>query len=293
MELNKLNTFIDLSHTLSYTETAENLFTTQGNISKQILSLEKELGVTLFKREHRKIDLTTDGELVLGYAQQITNLSAELNSALARTERTKNHQLLIKTIPSIMNYRALNLITQFQSEQDEEINLNLTEDEAVNLLDSIKGETDIIFTRMFKELSPEYAVIPSEEDRFVAVLPRGHALTKFKKINLADLATEKWLLLDDDTQLLQPIKKLIKQVGINPQINYEGKRPNLIMEMVSRSSGVSLMMEKVAQSEANANVELVPIAENISSVLGFVRNKEHNTAASDLFWDYLQHSIPE
>lgn len=58
MDLHKLEVFLNLTQTLNYTDTAENLFTTQGNISKQVKSLEKELDVILFKREHRQITLT-------------------------------------------------------------------------------------------------------------------------------------------------------------------------------------------------------------------------------------------
>ncbi|MFC6323634.1 helix-turn-helix domain-containing protein [Companilactobacillus baiquanensis] len=41
MNIYRLEIFIDLVKTLNYTNTAENFFTTQSNISKQILSLEK------------------------------------------------------------------------------------------------------------------------------------------------------------------------------------------------------------------------------------------------------------
>ena len=61
MDIHKFEVFLDLAKTLSYTETAERLFTTQGNISKQILALEKELDTKLFERSHRTIKLTEAG----------------------------------------------------------------------------------------------------------------------------------------------------------------------------------------------------------------------------------------
>ena len=42
MELRKLEFLLDLAETENYSETAERMFTTQGNVSKQILALEKE-----------------------------------------------------------------------------------------------------------------------------------------------------------------------------------------------------------------------------------------------------------
>lgn len=61
MDIQKLKAFVELTETNSYTETAEHLFSTQATISKQIMSLEKELGIKLFSREHRTIEITDVG----------------------------------------------------------------------------------------------------------------------------------------------------------------------------------------------------------------------------------------
>lgn len=63
MNFQKFQVFLSLCETLNYTETAEQLYTTQGSISKQIIALEKELGVILFNRKHRQISLTEEGRL--------------------------------------------------------------------------------------------------------------------------------------------------------------------------------------------------------------------------------------
>lgn len=73
MNIQKLVVFLDLAKTLSFTKTAEHLFTTQGTISKQIIALEKELDVQLFDRTHRKIELTEAAKLLLPYAKKLSN----------------------------------------------------------------------------------------------------------------------------------------------------------------------------------------------------------------------------
>jgi DNA-binding transcriptional LysR family regulator len=55
MEINKLKTFVDLATTLSFSHTADNLFISQSSVSKQIDSLEKELGHQLFKRNNKQV----------------------------------------------------------------------------------------------------------------------------------------------------------------------------------------------------------------------------------------------
>lgn len=70
MEINKLRTFVDLAKTLSFSETAENLYTSQSTISKQIKGLEK-LGQKLFERNNKNVTLSDYGKLILPNAKKI------------------------------------------------------------------------------------------------------------------------------------------------------------------------------------------------------------------------------
>lgn len=79
MDTKRLEYFLDLVETENYSETAERMFTTQGNVSKQILALEKEWDVSLFDRSHRKIRLTEAGSAILPHARQV--LEAERGPA--------------------------------------------------------------------------------------------------------------------------------------------------------------------------------------------------------------------
>ena len=126
MDIQKLKAFVELTETNSYTETAEHLFSTQATISKQIMSLEKELGIKLFSREHRTIEITDEGQLVLEYAKQIVALKDEMYEKISEHKREHSLDLVIKTIPSISNYHALELISEFHQAHPE-ITLHLSE----------------------------------------------------------------------------------------------------------------------------------------------------------------------
>jgi LysR family transcriptional activator of glutamate synthase operon len=71
MNIERFKYFLDLATTLNFTETAEINFTTQGNISKQIIAFEKDLDTILFNRKHRKISLTAAGNALLPHAEKI------------------------------------------------------------------------------------------------------------------------------------------------------------------------------------------------------------------------------
>ena len=64
----------------------EQLHTTPQTLSGQIKLLEEWLGRSLFRKNGRQLELTDDGRLALGYADQIFALSAEMESALRQSD---------------------------------------------------------------------------------------------------------------------------------------------------------------------------------------------------------------
>ena len=75
MEINKLKTFVELASTLSFSETAANLFINQSSVSKQIKSLERELNCELFIRSKRQVRMTEYDKIIIGVLPIFWNYS--------------------------------------------------------------------------------------------------------------------------------------------------------------------------------------------------------------------------
>jgi len=78
MELYQLNTFVKIADEGSLTRAAQLLFTSQPAISAQIKALEEELGVALFERSSRGMQLTAKGRLLYDQALETLNAAARL-----------------------------------------------------------------------------------------------------------------------------------------------------------------------------------------------------------------------
>lgn len=288
MDINKLNTFLDLTETLNYTETAERLFLSQATVSKQIINLEKEIGLKLFKRDHRQVTITAAGLKILPLVRKLvannTALLAELNVLKSQQSNT----LTIRAIPSIAQYHAFNLLAAF-AKQHPEIKLNFAEAEGETLANSIaERQADIVFMRIFDVAKCPYDRLLGETDHFVALLPRQHQLATKKTLTIADLKAESFLQLDESTNLLDPVIKMMQTAGYRPNVTYKGKRVELILEMISRGMGMSILMSRAADLTDFPNVVAIPLEPAISSVVAFARPQTQNTAASDLFWQFCQ-----
>jgi len=277
-----------LSKTLNYTDTAENLFTTQGNISKQILALEKELGTPLFTRAHRQISLTQQGEITVPFAKKIIRNYTELQVKLNDFQDNKDLTIEIRTIPTMPSYQSFALITQFLKEYPE-VHLQLQEEESYNLMTSLKsGKCEMIFARVFNFDDENLERIVMENDEFVAVLPKNHQFAHAKQLDLSKLRDDKFLILGDSTNLYDPVLELCHKAGFKPKITYEGTRVDLIKQMVQNNMGVSLMMQKTAQKFDSQKLAIVPLTTNIANELCFLRVKGKHTKVNDLLWNYIE-----
>ncbi|PYE90069.1 LysR family transcriptional regulator [Phyllobacterium leguminum] len=77
LDLDVLRTFVMIAETGSFSSAANAVFRTPSAVSMQIKKLEETLGTTLLERDARSVSLTSDGELLLGYARRMLALNRE------------------------------------------------------------------------------------------------------------------------------------------------------------------------------------------------------------------------
>lgn len=77
LELDILRTFVAIAETGSFTTAATAIFRTPSAVSMQIKKLEDTLGRSVFSRDARSVSLTTDGEMLLGYARRMLAINRE------------------------------------------------------------------------------------------------------------------------------------------------------------------------------------------------------------------------
>lgn len=115
MELHELEVFLTVARERSFSRAARLVFRTQPAISAAVRRLEEELGEQLFDRSSKSPALTDAGELLLGYAERLLNLRAEVRPALAELRHLQHGRVRVGAnetgalylLPQIARYRAL------------------------------------------------------------------------------------------------------------------------------------------------------------------------------------------
>ncbi len=86
MRIEVLEYFLEIADCKSFSRASENLFISQQGLSKSMRALEGELGVTLFQKSGRGIELTEEGSILKSYALEITQRSDNLRDHLFRLQ---------------------------------------------------------------------------------------------------------------------------------------------------------------------------------------------------------------
>ena len=283
MDVQKLRTFVTLADAGSYSEAAERLYMTQSNVSKQIQSLEKELGDVLVDRTRRNIRFTEAGQTVLRHARYLLADYDGMMSELAG----KPPILPLAALPVMAHYGIPTLLAAFQQTHPE-IELSVEEVEGILMPEALaEGKYELAFLR----------TLPGEEegcyekqvlcrDRLVAVLPRQHPLAGRAGIHLEELAGERLAMLAQSSTLYGLITNACHLAGFTPNICYTGRRMENILELVVGGFGCSLLMERATVYVDNARVRLVPLEEKIISEVSLMRLKGRHSTPAERFWTF-------
>lgn len=286
VDTKKLAVFIDLAKTQNYSLSAERMFLSQSTISKYILSLEKEWKVKLFIRAHRQVKLTRAGKIILPKVKEVLQKESELNQLLADETWSDERPLVIQGLPSLSQYQAFKIITNFIKHYPK-VRIQFSEENVDKLEHSLdQKNVDIVFTRVFDTDFPSYNVIVNETDRFVVLIPKDNPLAKQSYVTIEMLKKESLLLLNDTISQTNPLFTNLQSLKLKPKIVYNGQRIDLITEMLNQGIGVSVVMEKSFDLTNFHNIKVVPLRPNINSRLVFMKQRDNTTPVVNLFWNF-------
>lgn len=274
MELEHIREFVNLAETRNFAETADRLFTTQSTISKHLKAMETELGVRLFDRTSRRVELNAFGKLFLPYAQTILNTQYEYQTAIYNHSENMRSTLNIGSIPVMAQYHITDIIMRFRRENTH-FTLNVTEAEPSELIRLIqKGGCELAFIRETGGYDQNLTKIPYWTDRLVALLPAVHPLANRELLEIRDLSTEDFLFIKEKTYLYDLCVKVCTDAGFTPRIAFSGHRIENIIDFVAQGMGIALLMKQQVAHLSREQFRIVPLSPVITSQISLVYRKD-------------------
>ncbi len=288
MNLTCLKYFLSVMEYGNFSDAADSLYITQSAVSKQIMALEEELGVTLFDRSRRRIRPTQAAELILPHVRAVL---ADYD-ALTHTVREHTRRLRISAIPIIAQYDLIPLIAQFQQLHPEvELTIMEREGNVVPQLLSSEG-CELAILRLLPDMDYQYDTLLLTRDLMTAILPQDHPLAGESSIDLAQLSRERFLLLNEETLLFRLCVSICQSCGFTPRIVYTGNRVENLLRSVAHGMGVSLMTQQAAAYHNIPGIVSVPLHTPVeSSIVLAARKGRPLSPAAGLFWSFFRQHI--
>ncbi|MDQ0255303.1 DNA-binding transcriptional LysR family regulator [Evansella vedderi] len=276
MDIRQLEYFAEVAKELSFTKAASNLHVSQPSLSKSIKNLENELGVPLFYRSSKKLELTDVGEAVLINTKHVLESFRNLTYELSDIMELKKGEIKIG-IPPIIGAAFFPRLISSYKEAYPAINITLTEVGSKLIKEGIDdGSLDIGLVCNIPIQQDNFEVLELLKDPLMLVVHSENPLVTKQEVYLDDLVDQSFILYRKDFSLHDRIQEEFLKRNFHPTIVCESSQRDFMMEMVSAKLGVALLPSKIAQNINHPNIKALPITDcNIPLELGVIwkRNK--------------------
>ena len=241
MELTHLRYFIAVASEMHFSRAAAKLHIAQPPLSQQIKRLEDELGVKLFNRTSRRVELSAAGRIFLIEAREIVERADLACATMNSFSQGQSGYLSVAFHAVAITTFLPNAIKKFMNDYSE-VKLSLRE---MDILELFKGFDEkrihLGFTRPFGHDISAYSKRLLRREQYLLALPAKHRLCKYSSISPE--------MIGDEPLILFPHSKyqLLRERFDECFQNY-GIKPNIIQEMSYKLTTLFLVEAGVALS---------------------------------------------
>jgi DNA-binding transcriptional LysR family regulator len=261
MELRHLRYFVAVAEELHFRRAAERLHVAQPAISEQIRKLEQELGVRLFDRDQRHVELTDGGRALLQEARHVLRQAeharnAARNACAAATARL-HVGYVADALPAVVPRALRSLASSTPALQTV-----LETGPAIGLLEAVRaGRLDAAVVCLPAPLSGLRAQRLGVE-RAVAVLPAGDARATGPHIDLRLVAPERLVVLPRPANpaFYDAVVSACRNAGLSPTLAELGEsQVEHALLAVSSGAGMAILPASVADRYTAPGIRFLPV----------------------------------
>ncbi|UBV44492.1 LysR family transcriptional regulator (plasmid) [Deinococcus taeanensis] len=244
MELRQLKYFVAVAEELHFARAAERLHLAQQPLSAQIKKLEGDLGVRLFERTTRKVELTPAGAALLPEAKAALS-HVQRGTQSARLAAQGSLGRLTVGYVSTTVYNVMPATMRVFRERFPDVKVTLRELCPPHLEAAIlAGEVQAGFL-IPQQGYPDLLIEPLVRERVMVALPNGHALSLPGQVPLRSLAQESFVNYDRDVapHVHDEVIALCRAGGFSPRVVQSAGSDQAVLGLVAAGVGVAFVAE--------------------------------------------------
>ncbi|MEW8505498.1 MAG: LysR family transcriptional regulator [Candidatus Thiodiazotropha sp.] len=287
MELKHLRYFRAVCQHGGFTAAARHLYIAQPAISIAMRKLEAELNLTLLHRNERRITPTIEGELLLGHANRIVELTDAAELEMEELRGLTKGEMRIG-IPSMLGSYYFPPILMGFKHRYPELSLSVYEEGTRRLQEMIRiGELDLgVVVADPPPEDMETRLLTCEE--MVACVPRAHPLATRDKLSMEEFFSHDLVVFKAGYFLREFIDRYSQNHKLSPKIAFETNLIPLTKAIVRQGFGITTFLRMVIDQDAQDDLVAIPFDEPVFLKLSLAWKKEgYLSRANQAFVDYV------
>ncbi|MEA5446077.1 LysR substrate-binding domain-containing protein [Gammaproteobacteria bacterium AB-CW1] len=287
-----------VDNNFNITTAAENLYTSQPGISKQIRLLEDELGVQLFVRRGKRIESLTQageravvhGRRIMQEVENIRNLARELKGESRGSLRlgTTHTQARHVLPPVIQGFRKLHPEVIFDIHQG-------TSEQIAGMLSS--GDVDFVMVTSSRERFPDLVQLPVYQWDRVLLVPRDHPLARYPKApELEQLARHPLVTYVFSDRPESSLMQAFNAQNLRPNIAFTARDADVIKTYVRMGLGVGVLASMAVEEGSDDDLVALDarhLLPRLTTWVGFRRDSLLRQFQLDFLSRLAPHLTPE
>lgn len=235
--------FYHVATTLSFSEASKQLFISQSAVSQSIKVLEKKLGISLFIRSTKRVQLTPEGETLLRHVEPAVNLIGRGEAQILEAGPMGGGQLRIGASDTICRYFLVPYLNRFHKTWPN-VHIKVTNQTSIQCVDLLEsGQVDLIVTNFPNaRLSSQLNILPIHSflDVFIASHEYYPELSE-GSIPLRRLLDYPILMLDRKSTTSEFLHNLFQQYQLDLVPEIELGSNDLLLDLANIGLGIAFV----------------------------------------------------
>jgi DNA-binding transcriptional LysR family regulator len=294
LNLEQLRNFVVTAKTQNLTKSAEQLYISQPTLSRMIAKLEEDLGVPLFDRKGKNIQLNAYGQLVLNFAERCFSGLDELQHQFDELKGGTSGCVNIGSSFTAGNTGWLDTCIRWFVLEHPDVRFGFFEMSPHELGGALLGrDIDIaLSSTAYNEREIEWKTLYTEH--MGVLMSTDNALCQKESVTVEDICSERIIIVKHDSDLDRAIVEFCENKGLMPNLFYQIDAPYLADEMLCKNMGISIITNKRYAADVPAlgtegSHEILsfrPLADLDASLpcrIGILRGRTLMTAAQHMY----------
>lgn len=263
MDIARLRALREFADRGSVAAAAAALHCTPSAVSQQLKALQAEVGIPLTEPHGRGLRLTDAGRALVVRADEVLGAVARAEAELETYRARPRGRVRLAIFPSaalLLLPGLLHRVAEVEGLDLEVRDIDMTPAEVPGLL----ADFDVVVTHRDEHAEPWPAdrmdVEPLLREPLDVVLPPGHRLAKQRKVELSDLAHERWISVDVGFPVDDVLRSLAVRTGVRANIVHRINDFRITEVLVAAGHGVALLPRYTVDTRRGKRLLRKPLA---------------------------------